>query len=100
MLVLPKRGVAHLAQVSEGELENLAAVLRDLIRRLESKLPAVSFNWLIHTSPFDSNAVDHYHWHVEIVPRLTRTAGYEWATGNAINTVPPETAAAELRRLS
>jgi UDPglucose--hexose-1-phosphate uridylyltransferase len=97
LLVLPRRGVCHFAQVSDEEIFALAALLRDLSLRLESKVPAVAYNWLIHTSPFDSTGGEHYHWHVEIVPRLTRTAGYEWATGNAINPVPPEKAAAELR---
>jgi UDPglucose--hexose-1-phosphate uridylyltransferase len=34
-----------------------------------------------------------YHWHMEIIPVLTRVAGFEWGTGLYINPVPPETAA-------
>jgi UDPglucose--hexose-1-phosphate uridylyltransferase len=39
----------------------------------------------------------HYHWHIEIIPRLTKTAGFEWGSGFYINPVPPEEAAAFLR---
>jgi len=36
-------------------------------------------------------------WHIEIFPRLTRVAGFEWGSGFYINPVPPEQAAAFLR---
>jgi len=47
--------------------------------------------------PFDMPAYDHYHWHIEIFPRLTKVAGFEWGTGCFINPFLPETAAAHLR---
>jgi UDPglucose--hexose-1-phosphate uridylyltransferase len=40
----------------------------------------------------------HYHWHWEILPRLTGIAGYELATGCYMNPLPPEEAAQRLRR--
>ena len=49
--------------------------------------------------PFDMQARPHYHWHMEIVPRLTRAAGFEWGTGFYINPVPPEQAAGFLREI-
>lgn len=39
-----------------------------------------------------------YHWHIEIIPRLTRVAGFEWGTGFYINRRRPEEAAEFLRR--
>jgi UDPglucose--hexose-1-phosphate uridylyltransferase len=42
-------------------------------------------------------AYDHYHWHIEIVPRLTKVAGFEWSTGCFINPYAPEAAASHLR---
>ncbi|KUK79463.1 MAG: Galactose-1-phosphate uridylyltransferase, partial [Mesotoga prima] len=41
----------------------------------------------------------HYHWHLEIVPRLTRVAGFEWGSGFYINPMPPEHAAMYLREV-
>ena len=39
------------------------------------------YNLLIHSAPLDEPAGDFYHWHVEIIPKLTKVAGFEWATG-------------------
>ena len=41
--------------------------------------------------------LDHFHWHLEIIPKLTRVAGFEWGTGFFINPTPPEEAARYLR---
>ena len=38
-----------------------------------------------------------YHWHVEIIPKLTKVAGFEWATGFYVNPTGPEEAAEVLR---
>jgi UDPglucose--hexose-1-phosphate uridylyltransferase len=54
---------------------------------------------MIHTSPFNSNFSEYYHWHIEITPRLTRVAGFEWGTGFYINSVSPEKAASFLREV-
>ena len=100
MLVLPKRAIGNFAEATDMELPALAALLRDLIERLGKVYADVAFNWHFHSSPFDTISPEHYHWHVEIVPRVTKTAGYEWATGNAVNIVSPETAAEHLRQLA
>ena len=39
----------------------------------------------------------HYHWHLEIIPKLTKVAGFEWGTGFYINPTPPEESARFLR---
>ena len=41
-----------------------------------------------------------YHWHIELLPRLTGVAGFEWGTGMNINPVPPEQAATYLRGIA
>jgi UDPglucose--hexose-1-phosphate uridylyltransferase len=52
---------------------------------------------VVHSSPAAEEAGDAYHWHVEIMPRLTRVAGFEWGTGFYINPTTPEEAAKVLR---
>ena len=47
----------------------------------------------MHSAPFCEDAADFYHWHVEIMPKLTRVAGFEWGTGFYINPTAPEEAA-------
>ena len=97
--IIPRRQAANFSEVADPLLEELAALLRNLIGRLEKVYESLAFNWLFHTCPFDTISQDYYHWHVEVVPRVTKTAGYEWATGYAVNTVSPESAAHHLRCL-
>jgi UDPglucose--hexose-1-phosphate uridylyltransferase len=40
-----------------------------------------------------------YHWHIEIIPRLTKIAGFEWGTGFYINPTSPEEAAKNLNSI-
>jgi UDPglucose--hexose-1-phosphate uridylyltransferase len=54
---------------------------------------------VLHTAPLREPR-PHFHWHIEILPRIARAAGYEWGTGVFINAVPPESAAALLRSVN
>ena len=71
-------------------------MLKNVLSRLEATLDRPPYNYIIHTAPFDHQEMPHYHWHIEIIPRLTQVAGFEWGTGFYINPVPPEAAAAYL----
>jgi UDPglucose--hexose-1-phosphate uridylyltransferase len=95
--VVPRLGEANFAAVTPAEAGQAAAMTRDLIGRIERTLGNVGYNYLLHTQPFDTSRYDYYHWHIELFPRITKVAGFEWSTGVFINTVAPETAAAELR---
>ena len=55
------------------------------------------YNLIIHSSPVQDPNNDYYHWHMEIMPTLTKVAGFEWGTGFYINPTPPEEAARFLR---
>ena len=65
--------------------------------KIEPALDKPAYNYIIHTSSFNTQPLPHYHWHMEIIPRLTRVAGFEWGAGFYINPVPPEQAANYLR---
>jgi UDPglucose--hexose-1-phosphate uridylyltransferase len=95
--VVPKEHGSHYEQLSRSTAEELAVVMRQVLGRLESALDRPAYNYIIHTAPFDTQQLRHYHWHIEIMPRLTNVAGFEWGTGFYINPVPPEEAAAFLR---
>jgi UDPglucose--hexose-1-phosphate uridylyltransferase len=95
--VLPRRPAACFEDSEDRELEEAAQVIRDLIGRIERAVGQAAYNYFLHTLPFDGAVTEHYHWHVELVPRLTKTAGFEWSTGCFINPVPPEWAAEQLR---
>ena len=97
MCILPKQHASHFEVLSDNHVADLACVLRKTVACLESTLAEPTYNILIHTAPFDMPVLEHYHWHVEVLPRVTSTAGYEWGTGYYINPNPPEEAARTLR---
>ena len=97
MWVLPRQHQSTFETLEAGELGELARFMREVVGRIESAAGRIAYNYFLHSLPFDSAAHDHYHWHIEIFPRLTKVAGFEWSTGVFINTVPPELAALELR---
>jgi len=79
------------------EIEGLARLLRELMARFERLLGDPPYNWILHTAPFRIAEGEPFHWHIELMPRLTRMAGFEWGTGLFINPTPPEEAARFLR---
>ncbi|MBN1254330.1 MAG: galactose-1-phosphate uridylyltransferase [Deltaproteobacteria bacterium] len=82
------------------DYHELAQVLRGVLRRMDRILNDPPFNLVIHTSPFGETTHAYYHWHMEIMPRVTKVAGFEWGTGFYINPTPPEEAAQYLREVS
>jgi UDPglucose--hexose-1-phosphate uridylyltransferase len=95
--ILPRRRQARFEAMAAGPAKEFARLLRDVIARLERTLGRPAYNYLLHTAPLDGSGDEHYHWHVELFPRITKAAGFEWATGYHINPVAPEQAAASLR---
>jgi UDPglucose--hexose-1-phosphate uridylyltransferase len=97
MWILPKNHNSHYENIQKNEVDELGTVLKTILMKLETGLDKPAYNYIIHTSPFDTQLLPHYHWHIEVIPRLTRVAGFEWGTGFYINPVPPEQAAAFLK---
>ena len=95
--VLPKRHASHFEDADAPTLANLAWILRTTIRKLEKVLEHPAYNYIVHTAPAQDGPLAHYHWHMEIIPRLTKVAGFEWATGFYINPTPPEESAKFMR---
>jgi len=98
--LLPKRHESAFENAASHIYENLARALKGLLLKFERVLDHPSYNLVIHTSPLAEPINEYYHWHVEILPKLTRTAGFEWGTGFHINPTPPEEAAQFLREAS
>jgi UDPglucose--hexose-1-phosphate uridylyltransferase len=95
--ILPRRHKSHFEDADGPELNNLAWVLRSTLRKLEKVLERPPYNIVFHTAPLQDTGSSHYHWHIEIIPKLTRVAGFEWGTGFYINPTPPEESAQFLR---
>ena len=95
--ILPKTHCSRYENIDTAGAAELSGVLKGVIERLEKALDEPAYNYIIHTAPFDTDEVGHYHWHIEIMPRINKAAGFEWGTGFYINPVAPEDAATALR---
>jgi len=95
--LLPKEHASDFSQIQDKDLVLLAELLKDLLSRLKRVLRDPSYNLLLHTSPVENFYEESYHWHMEIMPRLTQVMGFEWGTGFYINPTPPEAAVSYLR---
>ncbi len=95
--VLPLRHEAHYDRLDPETLPELASLFRGVLVKLERILQVPAYNYILHTAPFDTARADHYHWHIEILPRITTLGGFELGTGCYINPLSPEHAAEELR---
>jgi len=95
--ILPRKHKTHFENLEGFEVEELTHVLKSALIKLETALDLPPYNFIIHSTPFNINESDYYHWHIEIIPRLTNIAGFEWGTGFYINPTPPEQAAETLR---
>jgi UDPglucose--hexose-1-phosphate uridylyltransferase len=102
--VYPLRHSAWFTTLNKLELEALAKTLKTVLAKIKGVLSDPPFNYFIHQAPNPNlpheawiNLERSYHWHLEIIPVLTRVAGFEWGTGFYINPVTPETAAGFLR---
>ncbi|HVZ16380.1 MAG TPA: galactose-1-phosphate uridylyltransferase [Terriglobales bacterium] len=95
--ILPKRHESGFENSSSRVYENLAKAIKVLLQKADLVLDNPAYNLVLHTSPLQEATNDHYHWHIEFMPKLTKTAGFEWGTGFYINPTPPEEAARFLR---
>ncbi len=105
MRITPLRHSPHFSSLTEEERPSLARALKTVLTRLKNALDDPPYNFLIHQAPKARMTLNggrivsleqSYHWHIEIIPVLTRVAGFEWGTGFYINPVSPEVAAETL----
>lgn len=97
--IIPKRHAAHFEDSTDQTLNTLGGVLSGVLRGLHRQIDDLNYNFVIHSSPVYAAAETYYHWHLEIIPRTTNIAGFEWGTGYYINALPPEQAAENLRKI-
>jgi UDPglucose--hexose-1-phosphate uridylyltransferase len=98
MWLLPKQHGSSFENNQSPVYASLARALKDNLMRMDAVLDHPSYNFVLHTSPLGEESNEHYHWHFEIMPKLTKVAGFEWGTGFYICPTPPEEAAHFLRQ--
>jgi UDPglucose--hexose-1-phosphate uridylyltransferase len=97
--IVPKNLKSHYEAMSNGEYLSLGKILKSVLQRMDKVLDFPAYNFLIHNAPLKSAPLDYFTWHIEIIPKLVQTAGFEWGTGFYINPVSPEEASKHLRNI-
>lgn len=95
--ISPRKHQADFSAMDDHLLGKMGLIIRDTLKTLTSSLKNPPYNMVLHTAPTGYEDSAYYHWHLEILPRLTTVAGFEWGTGIYINPTPPEEAARYLR---
>jgi UDPglucose--hexose-1-phosphate uridylyltransferase len=95
--IMPKNHSSNFEYITREDAAHLSMMMKDVLSKLSQVLDNPSYNYIIHNAPLKDNNLAHFHWHIEIMPKLTQVAGFEWGTGFYINPTPPEEAAQFLR---
>ncbi len=98
--ILPKTHSSDFAITGPEASRDLARILKEVLTRLRIALSDPPYNFVINTSPIEPREREEFHWHFELIPKLTNVAGFEWGTGFYINPTPPELAAKVLREVA
>ena len=95
--IIPKEHQASFGLISMEDSKRFAKVLKTTLHKLYSKLNNPDYNYVIHTAPIKDEGEDYYHWHLQVIPRLTTPAGFEMGSGIFINVCLPEETAQFLK---
>ncbi len=97
--IVPKAHASSYKMIRQSQYQTLAAILSNTLKRLDKVLEEPPYNLVFHTAPIREDDLPYFHWHIEIIPKVTKVAGFEWGTGFYINPTPPEHSAAYLREV-
>ena len=97
MWLLPKRHQPSFHEIQGAEVELIAVAIRNALALLSEAVNGAPYKYVIDTASKDGLGAPHLHWRLRIVPQLTVPAGFELASGLAINPHLPEEDAAALR---
>jgi len=95
--IYPKKHIASFENTPDYMMKELSVILKDTIKSLYDTLGNPAYNVVLHTSPVNQIMPVLYHWHIEIMPRINKVAGFEWGSGFYINSVLPEDAAEAMK---
>ena len=100
MWVAPKEHLENFSEIKPETRKKLGEIVHQLMLKLYHGLNDPPLNFFLHDSPTSRNhQKGFYHWHLEVMPRLTRFGGYEMGSGVIIDIVSPEKSAEFLRKV-
>lgn len=88
--IIPRRHESNFENISAQEANSFAQCLKVLVDFFYADLNNPPFNYYIHTGTLGNTENSHYHWHLELEPKLSIKAGFEIATGIDICITTPE----------
>lgn len=84
--------------LDERMIDSVSRIVVRVVSWLEKLRPGTAYNYCLHTRPPGVNdPSDAFHWSLDLFPRMTQIAGFEWSSQCMINPVLPEVAAAKYR---
>ncbi|HET6273293.1 MAG TPA: galactose-1-phosphate uridylyltransferase [Bacteroidota bacterium] len=95
--IYPRRHVSSFDGITDDEVVDFAGILRTVLAKLYNGLNDPDYNYSVRSIPTDEKYTDYFHWYLTIIPRVTKTAGFEFGSGMFINTSLPEESAEFLR---
>jgi UDPglucose--hexose-1-phosphate uridylyltransferase len=79
------------------QLESISRLVGRVVSWLEKLRPGTAYNYCLHTRPpAMDDTHESFHWWIDIFPRMTQVAGFEWSSQCMINPILPEDSASKL----
>jgi UDPglucose--hexose-1-phosphate uridylyltransferase len=98
--IVPKQHRSHFENTAPEAVQSLAVALKLLLQKIDRGLNYPAYNYVLHQGAAADHELPHFHWHLEVVPRVARIAGFEWGTNYFVNHTTPEQAAEFLRGIT
>ncbi len=98
MWIVPKPHGSHFGHAELDLLNEVTFALRVGLGMLDRAVGRLAYNLILHTAPMQEAELGHYHWHLELLPRIAALGGFELATDCYINAIWPEDSAELLRK--
>lgn len=76
----------------EDNIKDLGDIIYKTFKMLYNTMGNFPYNFYLHSSPKNIDNTMYYHYHFEIIPRVSGGAGFEMATGIRVNSLLPERA--------
>lgn len=96
--IFPKTHLPYFEDTTNAYMFDIVQALQVVLSRFKRKLNDADYNFFIHTAPMkNKEKYPFYHWHIEVIPKISISAGFELGTGIEITVVEPEEAAKLLR---
>ena len=96
--VYPKKHESQFEKTTKTSMTAFAETLQKVLENLDKTLENPPLNLYIHTLPTIMKDSASYHWHLEIVPRLSNFGGFELGSNVIIDVMSPEDAADYLKQ--